>query len=330
MRLDDLAFLVGQRPRLGQDRRGDPDLADVVEQRSELDALQRCGVEPELLADRDGHVADPARVRRRVLVLRLESIGERLDGGEECSLEALERERIRECELRLAGDRAQELELPIVQSVAAVERERDRAPAGVERDRDDRVCVGEGPGEVVRNDVLVLRPRDHERLGTSREHGCCGGRQAVADLSRAGDTGCRPCSAADDIAPVVLALGEPDRRSLDAEDPGSPAGDALDDLVELHAGRELARELEERLRTLGLSALGLVEPCVDEGDRRMSGEDLEKAQIVGVELVEPELRDHENADDVCAVAQRHRQERLLDLRCSFDVMPDTAVALRLR
>ena len=57
----------------------------------------------------------------------------------------------------------------------------------------------------------------------------------------------------------------------------------------------------------------------------MPCENLEQAQIVGVELVETELRDHENPDHVRAVAQRHRQERLLDLRCSFDVVPDSAV-----
>ena len=62
VRLDQRPLLVRQRPRLGQDRGRNPDLADVVEQRAELDALQRAGIETELLADLDRHVGDPAGV----------------------------------------------------------------------------------------------------------------------------------------------------------------------------------------------------------------------------------------------------------------------------
>ena len=57
----------------------------------------------------------------------------------------------------------------------------------------------------------------------------------------------------------------------------------------------------------------------------MAGEHLEQAHIVCVELVEPELRENEHADDVRAVAERHGQQRLLDSRRALDVVSDPAV-----
>ena len=103
-------------------------------------------LEPELLADLDRHVADPAGMRRRVLVLRLERVRERLDGGEERPLEALERERVRERELRLRRDAGEEVELPVAQaSSSSSASEREALPA-VERDRGHGVRVGERRG----------------------------------------------------------------------------------------------------------------------------------------------------------------------------------------
>ena len=66
----------------------------------------------------------------------------------------------------------------------------------------------------------------------------------------------------------------------------------------LHAlrGRELACELEQRPRGLGLASLHLVETRVLERHRRLSREHFEQAQVVAVELVEAELRDDDRAD----------------------------------
>ena len=61
--LDDLELLVRERPRLVQDLGGNPDLADVVEERRELEPLERVPVEAELAADEQRHVGDPAGVR---------------------------------------------------------------------------------------------------------------------------------------------------------------------------------------------------------------------------------------------------------------------------
>ncbi len=157
MGLDQLPLLVGQRPGLRQDRGRDPDLADVVEERSELDPLQRSALEPELLADFHGHVPDPARVGRRVLVLRLERVGERLDGREEGALEALEGESVRESHLRLAGDPGEQLELALVEVVVCVECERERGPTRVEPDRRDRIRVGESVRQSLADEMLKVR-----------------------------------------------------------------------------------------------------------------------------------------------------------------------------
>src|SRR5262249_35263873 len=60
MLLDQPALAVRQRARLRQDGLGDPDLADVVEERAELETLELPAVEPEALADLQCEVRDPA------------------------------------------------------------------------------------------------------------------------------------------------------------------------------------------------------------------------------------------------------------------------------
>ena len=111
MLLDDLELLVGERPRLLQDLGRNPDLADVVEQRAELEPLQRLTVERELAADEQRHVGDPAGVRRRVLVVRLERVRERRDGRHERALEALVVLGALDRELRLVGEAGEQAKL---------------------------------------------------------------------------------------------------------------------------------------------------------------------------------------------------------------------------
>ena len=62
MLLDELALVRSQRARFGQDRLGNADLPDVVEQRTELQPLQRARVETEPFADLQCQVGDPAGV----------------------------------------------------------------------------------------------------------------------------------------------------------------------------------------------------------------------------------------------------------------------------
>ena len=62
MLLDELALLVRQGPRLGENRLGNSDLPDVVEQRAQFQPLERARIEAEPLADLQREVGDPTRV----------------------------------------------------------------------------------------------------------------------------------------------------------------------------------------------------------------------------------------------------------------------------
>ena len=57
----------------------------------------------------------------------------------------------------------------------------------------------------------------------------------------------------------------------------------------------------------------------------MPGQHLEQPQVVGVELVEPELRDHDHAGDARAVLERDGEERLLDLGRALDLLAELVV-----
>ncbi len=112
MRLDDRALVVGQRPGLREDRLRDPDLADVVEEGAELQALQRAWLQSELLADAEREIRDPPSVRGDVGVVRLQRVRQRLDRGHERALEPLVAHCALDGELRLLRQSAEELELP--------------------------------------------------------------------------------------------------------------------------------------------------------------------------------------------------------------------------
>ena len=137
MRLDDLPLLVRERAGLRQQRRRDADLADVVEERSELDPLQRLRLEAELLADADRQVGDPARVRGRVLVVGLERVRQRLDRGEEGPLHALEAGRVRDREPGLVREPAEQLQLALADVVVGARGDGDRARAAFDDERRD-------------------------------------------------------------------------------------------------------------------------------------------------------------------------------------------------
>ena len=106
--------------------------------------LSRAPLEAELAADLDRHVADPARVRRRVRVLRLERVRERLDRREERPLERREAPRVRDREPCLARDPGEQLELAA--GDVRLDLDRERGEAVVDRDEGH----GVGRGEVAR------------------------------------------------------------------------------------------------------------------------------------------------------------------------------------
>ena len=107
-----------------------------------------------------------------------------------------------------------------------------------------------------------------------------------------------------------------------AEDARGARGRALGDVGDARRLGELAREREQRLRALRLASLRLVQPRVLERHRGVSGHDLEQPEIVGVELVEAELRDHDDAGHARAVLERHGEKRLLDLGGALDLLAE--------
>ena len=127
-------------------------------------------------------------------------------------------------------------------------------------------------------------------------------------------------------------LLDPQRGALGAEHARRHLDAAAEHVLRRLRRRELAARLEQRvrdlsrlLRGLGLEALLLVEARVLERDRCLAGEHLEQADVVLVELVHAELRDHDHAGDARAVAERHHRQRLLELVGAGD--PDRELAL---
>ena len=187
----------------------------------------------------------------------------------------------------------------------------------------DRVALGDRTAERGPEPFEIRVLLDHERLGVALERSESRRRQAVAGARVVGVVVLGPV--ADALEPLAVGKRQPERRAPHFEDACRTLRDAHGDAVDLRAGRELARQLEQRLGALRLPALGLVELGVDERDRRVPGQHLEEAEVVRVELVEAELREHQDPDDVGAVSQRHGEQGLLDLRRPFDVVPDAAV-----
>ena len=122
------------------------------------------------------------------------------------------------------------------------------------------------------------------------------------------------------------SLLQPERGVRRADQLRGAFDDARQHVIETLRGGEVAAELEQRLRALGLAPLRLVEARVLERDGRVAGEHLEQAQVVLVELVEAELRDDDGADHAGAVLERHGDDRLVDLGRALDL--DRELALR--
>ena len=83
VRLDSRKFRVGEFARLVQDVFGHGELADVVQQRACFDRAQLLAVlDADACGERDGPALDATDMSMRDLVLRVDCVGERLDGRE--------------------------------------------------------------------------------------------------------------------------------------------------------------------------------------------------------------------------------------------------------
>ena len=80
MNADLLELLLGERPGLREDVLGHGELADVVQQRRGLDALDLVGRHPERARQARGVDLDAADVALRGLILRVDRQRQRFDG----------------------------------------------------------------------------------------------------------------------------------------------------------------------------------------------------------------------------------------------------------
>ena len=202
-------------------------------------------VQAERASDVEGHVRDPAGVRRRVLVVRLEGVRERLDRREERVLEALEAASVGDRELGLVGDAREQPHACARRRVDRPGRRRRRCSrSGPASSLRGAMATGASPSSELRPGSTVEIVRKGSRRRGARAPASCGKRSPAAALRhRRGRRGAQP---------EVLAGGvlQPHRGPRRAEQPRGQLDDALEHLVERLGGRELAAELEQRVGDL--------------------------------------------------------------------------------
>ncbi len=278
-----------------------------MEEGTELEPLQLPWLEPELDADPEGEVRDPARVRGRVLVVRLERVRQRLDGGDECPLERLVARGALQGELRLLREAAEQIELSLPVCQLRRDRRRDDAVASV----DDERCHCEPAVQIRgrRSDRRVVGGLEEVRLRARQPLLGRAGRNRHERIRLGGIARARR-DAGEVAAPGIL---QPERGAWAREDLRGSVDDSPGNLCDALGLGELPGELEQSCRALRLAALCFVQPGVLERDRGVPGEHLHDAEIVLVELVESELRDDDDARRPRSEGERHDQQRLLDL-----------------
>ncbi len=183
-------FLEPQRSRLLQDRVGNADLADVVEQAGKPQPLETLAVDPEGLADRDGELGDRLGVAARPGVLCVDRPRERRSQGPLMMRGRLVLGLAGRGQARVIGQRVQLRPLGLVQGdVGLVDQEvpclrsRRFGQADAERPLPDRLA--REPVDLVceRKRVPVAAPweQDHELVAA------CAVDRSFAPGRRAGD-----------------------------------------------------------------------------------------------------------------------------------------------
>src|SRR5579862_3298316 len=255
--------------------------------------------------------ASPTRSERSLI----ERARERFDCGDERPLEPFVARGIRDRELRLLRDAAEQAKLAIAE-VLALDESDDAAGTPVDLERRHRVATARHTAWP--DDRLVLCRLGDVGIGVAAERvdGEVPSRELCCQLPRMPRLRFQPEQAVP--FEVERCLGA-------AEDLRGEARHPRDDVVTLDERRELASELEERSRTLRLAPRRLEEARVLDRNGCVAGENLEQPHLVLVELVEAELRDDDHADDLRAVPERDGKERFLDRRRPFDLVPELGV-----
>src|SRR5215211_1967695 len=217
--LDGAALPWSQRARLGEDRLGHCELADVVECRAVAERPQLGAGHAELLADRYGPSDDRGRVAGRVGVPRLQRGGERLRRAEVGAVEPpVERRRVQRRPEQV-GDRLEQFDVVLREGVDQLLLDGDHAPGAAGdtyRDIELGADVLSGVGGPVRRLGLHVADADGAPL-----------RQRASDQARR--RGRAPVPPAPGTA--SLALGHhPEHPVLEPDN----RADCVAELAELH------------------------------------------------------------------------------------------------
>ena len=122
-----------------------------------------------------------------------------------------------------------------------------------------------------------------------------------------------------------VRLADPRGRAREVEQVGERPDHLLQDAAGVAAPRERLRHAQQRARDLRRLSFLVEQPRVLERHGRRRRERLEQAEVVGVELVQPELRQHDRADHPVVEPHRDGQDRLVDLGRSLDLLRELAV-----
>src|SRR5919108_4230478 len=206
VRLDDAPLLRGQRSRLVDDLARDPDLADVVQQRGELDAATRRLRQGEVFRHRDDERDDVAAVTAGVRVVGLDDVSEQ---ERRAAVGMAELERLVDPHLTLAGEDGEQAderdaEQRCPDAMDGRERGANRRERGVDRvdhrhepelrpgsdaerqplpDRCARVVEGELRAERRRVE-RPMRPRERPLAGRSEDDDRADGVPGADELER--------------------------------------------------------------------------------------------------------------------------------------------------
>ena len=179
-------LLGAQRAGLAEDRLGDADLADVVQQRAQADDPRLAGRDAQPLADGAGQLGDLAGVVVGVRILGLERGGQRAEGGEVRLLQPLGHPRPGDHRAGLAGQgRAQ----------ADLARLEPAPPLVVDLDQPERLAVD-------------VQPQHQQRAVAELDQQPHLGRLGVAGGAHVGRAGVDDAGGAREVAQRML-LGGP-------------------------------------------------------------------------------------------------------------------------
>ena len=312
-----------RRPQGGPDQLGGPGQHPVAEEVAErvVDELEVVEVEHHhaqrpTAALRPDDLLAQALVQEPVVV----EAGQRVAVGELARL--LVEPRVLERHRRLVGHRPGELEALVVPADLRLREqldEADRLALGDERQhREHAQAVAGQQGDLGRVGGGILRVDDHRLLALEDAHGLGepGDREERLHLVELEDR-----VVAERFDPAGGAVPVADGALVDAHGPGQVAGHEVRDLARVQALGQLAAHVEQAAQLAGQLLAAGQQPGRLDGRGRVVGEDRQQPQVVGIEAVETELRERDDADGDAVVAHRDDEHRFVDVVGAGDRRP---------